>query len=87
MGGGWAIDKPFVFSAEDGESTWLDGPFEVAAGVAEGNVGSGAGGSVCERCTSTGSQPPGACLTFEASMPRRRGMEGPVRSTSRIPTE
>jgi hypothetical protein len=37
--------------------------------------------------TGTGIQPPGAWVTFEDSIPRRRGMEGPVRSMSRIPTE
>ena len=45
------------------------------------------GWRICEAWTWTGSQPPGACLTFEASIPSKRGMEGPVRSTSRIPTE
>ena len=47
----------------------------------------GTGGRVCEEWTSTGSQPPGACFIFADSMPRKRGMEGPVRSTSRMPTE
>lgn len=36
--------------------------------------------------TATGNQPPGACVTFADSMPKRRGMDGPVRSMSRIPT-
>ena len=40
-----------------------------------------------EVCTGTGIQPPGAWVTFAASMPKRRGIEGPVRSISRIPTE
>ena len=51
----------------------------------EGDEGSGA--RVCEGWTSTGSQPPGACLIFEDSMPRKRGIEGPVKSMSRMPTE
>lgn len=37
-------------------------------------------------CTGTGTQPPGAWVTFADSMPNRRGIEGPVRSMSRIPT-
>ena len=37
--------------------------------------------------TGTGIQPPGAWVTLADSMPKRRGMEGPVRSMSRIPTE
>ena len=37
-------------------------------------------------CTWTGSQPPGACVTFWSSRPRRRGIDGPVRSMSRMPT-
>lgn len=40
-----------------------------------------------EACTGTGTQPPGACVTFEDSMPKRRGIEGPVRSMSNTPTE
>jgi len=36
--------------------------------------------------TGTGIQPPGAWVTFADSRLRRRGMEGPVRSMSRIPT-
>jgi hypothetical protein len=40
-----------------------------------------------EAWTGTGIQPPGAWVTFADSMPKRRGMEGPVRSMSRIPTE
>ena len=46
----------------------------------------GSGGRVCAACTWTGSQPPGAWVIFADSMPRRRGMEGPVRSMSRMPT-
>jgi hypothetical protein len=38
-------------------------------------------------CTVIGSQPPGACVTLPDSMPSMRGMEGPVRSMSRMPTE
>ena len=40
-----------------------------------------------EGWTGTGSQPPGAWVTRWDSRPRRWGMEGPVRSMSRIPTE
>lgn len=40
-----------------------------------------------EACTGTGIQPPGACFTLRDSMPKNRGMEGPVRSMSRTPTE
>jgi hypothetical protein len=38
-------------------------------------------------CTGTGNQPPGACLTFDVSMPRNLGIDGPVRSMSSMPTE
>ena len=38
-------------------------------------------------CTGTGIHPPGACLTFSFSMPKNRGIDGPVKSTSRTPTE
>ena len=44
-------------------------------------------GNVCGACTSHGSQPPGAWVIFASSRPRRRGIEGPVRSMSRMPTE
>jgi hypothetical protein len=37
--------------------------------------------------TGTGIHPPGAWTTFEDSMAKSRGMEGPVRSMSRMPTE
>lgn len=37
-------------------------------------------------CTSTGSHPPGACVIFASSNPSNLGIEGPVRSMSRIPT-
>lgn len=47
----------------------------------------GVAGRVCEAWTSHGSQPPGAWVIFAFSRPRRRGMEGPVRSMSRMPTE
>ena len=47
----------------------------------------GADGSVCDAWTSHGSQPPGAWVIFAFSRPRRRGIEGPVRSMSRTPTE
>jgi hypothetical protein len=38
-------------------------------------------------CTETGIQPPGAWVTLADSMPKRRGIEGPVKSMSSIPTE
>jgi hypothetical protein len=38
-------------------------------------------------CTGTGTQPPGAWVTFADSREKRRGMDGPVRSMSRIPTD
>lgn len=38
-------------------------------------------------CTRTGIQPPGAWVMVSSSMPRRCGIEGPVRSMSRIPTD
>lgn len=47
----------------------------------------GIGGRTCALWTSTGSHPPGACLIFASSRPRKRGMEGPVKSMSRIPTD
>jgi len=47
----------------------------------------GIGGSTWLLCTSQGSHPPGACVIFAFSRPRRRGMEGPVRSMSRMPTD
>lgn len=50
-------------------------------------AGEGRGARICEGWTSTGSQPPGAWVTFAFSRPRSRGMEGPVRSMSRIPTD
>ncbi len=53
----------------------------------EGFWEAGMGESTCEGWTCTGSQPPGACVIFASSRPRKRGMEGPVRSISRIPTE
>ena len=37
-------------------------------------------------CTSTGSHPPGACVTFLSSRPSSLGRLGPVRSMSRMPT-
>ena len=49
--------------------------------------GLGMGERVCEGWTSHGNQPPGAWVIFAFSRPRRRGIEGPVRSMSRIPTE
>ena len=49
--------------------------------------GLGMGERVCEGWTSHGNQPPGAWVIFAFSRPRRRGMEGPVRSMSRMPTE
>ena len=47
----------------------------------------GIGGKVCDGWTWTGSQPPGAWVILASSSPSRRGMEGPVRSMSRIPTD
>lgn len=38
-------------------------------------------------CTGTGSHPAGDWVIFASSRPTRRGMEGPVRSMSRIPTD
>lgn len=38
-------------------------------------------------CTGTGIHPPGAWVTLADSIPKRRGIDGPVRSISRIPTE
>lgn len=38
-------------------------------------------------CIGTGIQPPGACVTLDDSMLKRRGIEGPVKSTSRMPTD
>ncbi|RII21735.1 hypothetical protein CUC08_Gglean000902 [Alternaria sp. MG1] len=43
--------------------------------------------NVCSPCTSTGIQPPGACLTFSFSIPKKRGILGPVKSISKTPTE
>lgn len=37
--------------------------------------------------TGTGIHPPGACVIFASSSPTRRGIDGPVRSMSRIPTD
>ena len=61
----------------------------------EGTEGGGGGwapfvpfedGAAMRSWTLTGSQPPGACVTFWSSRPRRRGIDGPVRSISRMPT-
>lgn len=38
-------------------------------------------------CTATGNQPLGVWVIFASSWPTNRGMEGPVRSMSRIPTD
>ncbi|EXM04521.1 hypothetical protein FOIG_04735 [Fusarium odoratissimum NRRL 54006] len=38
-------------------------------------------------CTNTGAHPPGTWVTFDSSIESMRGIEGPVKSTSRIPTE
>ena len=65
---------------------WGDG---VGAGVLESGCwcgGGGGGGRVCEGCTRTGSQPPGAWVILADSWLKRWGMEGPVRSRSRMPT-
>ena len=51
----------------------------------EGDV-VGIAGRICDGWTSQGSHPPGACLILASSRPRRRGIDGPVRSISRIPT-
>lgn len=74
---------PFV-SAFSVDGVWGASPTCVWVSGAEG---AGMGGNVCEAWTSHGSQPPGAWVIFAFSRPRRRGMEGPVRSMSRIPTE
>ena len=42
--------------------------------------------ALCASCTGTDIHPPGASFTFEVSMPKKRGIEGPVRSMSRTPT-
>ncbi len=63
---------------------WSGAPFVLPL---ETSRGLGIGGRVCEGCTCTGNQPPGAWVIFASSRPRKRGMEGPVRSMSRIPTE
>ncbi len=44
-------------------------------------------GRTCSLCTSQGNQPPGACVIFALSSPSNLGMEGPVRSISRMPTD
>lgn len=43
--------------------------------------------AVTASCTGTGSQPAGDCVIFASSRPTKRGIEGPVRSMSRIPTD
>ncbi len=75
--GGW----PFVFNvgAMSPPASFSSSPF--------GGVGVGKGARCCELCTSHGSQPPGAWVIFALSRPRKRGMEGPVRSMSRMPTD
>ena len=55
-------------------------PLEVRTAV-------GNGGSTWLLCTSHGSHPPGACVIVALSRPRRRGIDGPVRSISSIPTD
>ncbi len=55
---------------------------EVVVDGAEVEVGGGERG-----CTGTGIQPSGAWVTVADSRLRRCGMEGPVRSMSRMPTE
>lgn len=80
---------------------WLLGLFVVVVGEASEGVGFlfvtssslvwekgvGVGGRCCELWTLHGSQPPGAWVIFALSRPSSRGMEGPVRSMSRIPTD
>ena len=83
--GGSVFEEPFVAEVGGEQSSFAEPPVVVVVGREK--VVGGAGGRACERCTSTGNHPPGACLTFEASIPKRRGIEGPVRSISRMPTE
>lgn len=52
-----------------------------------GTRSDGNGGSICESCTLTGIHPPGAWVIFASSSPRKRGIDGPVRSISRMPTD
>lgn len=78
-GGGW----PFVDSGVFAEAKLLSS--SASSPVCCACVGMS--GRCCEVCTSHGSQPPGACVIFALSRPRRRGMEGPVRSMSRMPTD
>lgn len=81
-GGGWgAVVWPFV-----GEGCDCEIVFASLVVVVEGR-GVGTGGRVCEGCTSQGSHPPGAWVIFAFSKPRRRGIDGPVRSMSRMPTD
>ena len=45
------------------------------------------GERVCAGWTRTGFHPPGAWVIFASSKPSKRGIDGPVRSMSRIPTD
>jgi hypothetical protein len=56
-------------------------------GISVASVGVGVVVVVEAGYTETGIHPPGACVIFAFSCPTNRGIEGPVRSTSRIPTE
>lgn len=78
-GGRGGSVAPFV-SAFPVDAVGAASPFRVCGWA-------GRSGNVCDRWTSHGSQPPGAWVIFAFSRPSRRGMEGPVRSMSRIPTE
>ena len=95
MGVDWIFEVPFVGRErevalsliDEGGMPLLIPSVDVALVDLEVDVGIDTGWRTCDGCTSTGNQPPGACFTFADSIPRRRGMEGPVRSMSRIPTE
>lgn len=43
--------------------------------------------TVASSCTVTGNHPPGPWVILASSSPTRRGMDGPVRSMSRMPTD
>ena len=82
--GGWAV---WPFLATEGSSIDGGNAASLSCGRASESGGAGMGGSSCEGWTWHGSQPPGAWVIFASSRPRRRGIEGPVRSMSRMPTE
>lgn len=81
---GWGAGNRGDTDAAEASPFCVPRPFFVGFGD---GAWTGGGGRVWEAWTSTGSQPPGAWVILAASKLRRRGMEGPVRSTSRIPTE